>query len=172
LAANAAESLTNAVAVAGGGDLNGENNSATDAVTVTPVSGPGIESWRQLHFGSSENSGAGADTNVVTADGLANLMKYAMGLVPTEEATAAEQPRLSGFPPLSLTFRRAREASDVIVEVQATDSLMGSWTNIWSSATNSFGGGTNDFETLTVEDTVPVEDAPAGRFLRLNVTRP
>ncbi|MGA0849417.1 MAG: hypothetical protein ACO3RX_05650, partial [Chthoniobacterales bacterium] len=172
LAANAAESLTNAVAVTGGGDLNGENNSATDAVTVTPVSGPGIESWRQLHFGSSENSGAGADTNVVTADGLANLMKYAMGLVPTEEAPAAEQPRLSGFPPLSLTFRRAREASDVIVEVQATDSLMGSWTNIWSSATNAFGGGTNDFETLTVEDTVPVEDAPAGRFLRLNVTRP
>jgi hypothetical protein len=92
--------------------------------------------------------------------------------VPTEEAPAAEQPRLSGFPPLSLTFRRAREASDVIVEVQATDSLMGAWTNIWSSATNAFGGGTNDFETLTVEDAVPVEDAPAGRFLRLNVTRP
>ena len=172
LAPGAAASLTNTVTVTGGGDLNGANNSADDPVTVTPVSGSGIGTWRQFHFGSAENTGVGADTNVVTADGLPNLIKYALGLDPNAEASAAERPRSMIFPPLSLTFRRARDASDVIVEVQATDSLMGAWTNIWSSATNAFGGGTNDFETLTVEDAVPVEDAPAGRFLRLNVTRP
>jgi hypothetical protein len=172
LATNAATTLTNAATVSGGGDVNAGNNTAERAVTVSPVSVPTIESWRQTHFGSAANSGAGADTNAVTLDGLPNLMKYALGLDPHAVATAAEQPSMSGFPPLSVSFRRARDASDVILAVQATDDLAGVWTNIWSSATNAFGGGTNVFETITVNDPTPVETAPSGRFLRLNVTRP
>ncbi len=172
LATDAASALTNTVTVAGGGDVNAANNSAEDAVTVTPVAGPSIESWRQIHFGSTANSGAGSDSNVVTLDGLPNLMKYAFGLDPNVEAGSADQPRIAGFPPLSVSFRRARGASDVTLAVQATDDLTGTWTNIWTSATNAFGGGTNDFETITVTDPAPAEDVPSGRFLRLNVTRP
>ena len=172
LATYAATTLTNAATVSGGGDVNAGNNTAERTVTVTPASGPTIESWRQTHFGSTADSGAGADTNVVTFDGLPNLMKYAFGLDPTVEAGAAEQPRMSGFPPLSVSFRRARDVSDVTLAVQATDDLTGLWTNIWTSPTNAFGGGSNAFETITVTDPAPVESVPSGRFLRLNVTRP
>jgi uncharacterized repeat protein (TIGR01451 family) len=172
LTTNTATTLTNAATVSGGADVNAGNNTAERAVTVTPVSGPSIESWRQTHFGSAANSGAGADTNVVTLDGLPNLMKYAFGLDPNVKADIIEKPRLSGFPPLSVSFRRARDASDVNLVVQATDDLTGVWTNIWSSATNAFGGGTNPFETITVTDPAPLESVPSGRFLRINVTRP
>ena len=99
-------------------------------------------------------------------------MKYAFGLDPTVEARAAEQPRMSVFPPLSVSFRRARDVSDVTLAVQATDDLTGIWTNIWTSPTNAFGGGGNAFETITVTDPAPLESVPSGRFLRLNVTRP
>lgn len=109
---------------------------------------------------------------MVTFDGLPNLMKYALGLDPTVEAGAAEQPRRSGFPPLAVSFRRARDVSDVTLAVQATDDLTGLWTNLWTSPTNAFGGGSNAFETITVTDPAPVESVPSGRFLRLNVTRP
>ena len=173
LAADAAATLTNSATVSGGGDLTAENNAAAAAVTVTPAAGQTIESWRQLHFGSAANSGAGADTNVVTVDGLPNLTKYAFGLDPNQVASSAEQPHSASFPPLAITFRRARDASDVVIAVQATTNLAGTWTNIWSSTTNAFGGGTNDlFETITVPDVAPVEATESGRFMRINVTRP
>lgn len=54
----------------------------------------------------------------------------------------------------------------------ASDSLTNAWTNIWTSATNAYGGGTNTFEIITVTDPVPSENVSSGRFLRLNVTRP
>jgi hypothetical protein len=54
----------------------------------------------------------------------------------------------------------------------ASDSLTNAWTNIWTSATNAYGGGTNTFEIITVTDPVPAQDVSPGRFLRLDVTRP
>jgi hypothetical protein len=118
------------------------------------------------------NAGQGADTNVVTSDGIPNLIKYAMGLNPTNEALVADQPSVSGSMPFTITFRRARDANDVTILVQGTDNVGGAWTNIWSSATNAYGGGTNPFEIITVTDPVPSENVSSGRFLRLNVTRP
>ena len=171
LAADAAATMTNTATVAGGGDLHGDNNVAQRAVSVAGAAAT-IASWRETHFGSALNTGAGADTNVLTADGLPNLMKYAFGLDPHQVASASEQPRSADFPPLAITFRRAREAPDVTIDVQATTDLSGAWTNIWSSTTNAFGGGTNRFETITVEDAAPVEAMPSGRFLRIHVTRP
>jgi hypothetical protein len=109
---------------------------------------------------------------VVTLDGLPNLIKYAFGLDPNSEAAAADQPRVSDSLPFTITFRRAREASDVTILVQGADNLNGVWTNIWNSRTNAFGAGTNDHEVITVTDPVPVGDTTSGRFLRLNVTRP
>ena len=58
------------------------------------------------------------------------------------------------------------------VSVLGADSINGAWTNIWSSETNAYGGGTNDHEIITIIDPVPPEDVSVGRFLRLNVTRP
>lgn len=172
LAPDAAPKLTNAVSVAGGGDLNPANNAAAREVNVTPAPASGIAAWRQKYFGSTEDSGAGADLNVVTADGLPNIMKYAFGLDPTSTAQAGERPRLSGFPPLSMSFRRSRDASDVTIAVQAANDLQGVWTNIWSSSTNAYGGGSEPFTDVTVEDPVSPGGDTLQRYLRLNVTRP
>jgi hypothetical protein len=42
-----------------------------------------LENWRQLYFGSTANSGNGADLNDYKKDGKVNLLKYAFGLNPT-----------------------------------------------------------------------------------------
>jgi hypothetical protein len=48
---------------------------------------------------------------------------------------------------------------------------MNSWSNIWTSTTNPYGGETNLFHEVIVQDPVPSTNA-LQRYLRLNVTRP
>ena len=171
IATNAPAALTNLVAVSGGGDVDTANNTAQSVAAVNPSLAP-LDAWRMLHFGTMSNTAMAADGAIVTEDGLPNLLKYALGLTPTTAAANADQPRIAGYPPFAITFRRARDASDVTMVVQATENLSGPWTNIWSSATNAYGGGSNDFETITVLDPVSSENVTNGRFLRLNVTHP
>jgi hypothetical protein len=170
LATNTATSLTNVAAVSGGGDLNSRNNSAQSVVSVAPSLAP-IDAWRTLHFGTASNSGAAADTYVATEDGMPNLLKYALGLDPTNAAELSDRPSLQTFPPLVIKFRRAKDATDVSINVEATDGMLSAWTNIWASTTNAYGAGTNTFEELTVEDPVPANSATQ-RYLRLRVIRP
>ena len=47
------------------------------------------ESWRLAQFGSTENSGNGADLNDFDQDGLPNLIEYAFGLDPKKNSAAA-----------------------------------------------------------------------------------
>jgi len=172
IADDAALVLTNTASVAGGGDVDGSDNTVQLPVNVAPLPTSTIEAWRQIHFGSTADSGVGADTNMVTPDGLPNLMKYALGLDPNTQAPAADQPFVSATMPFTINFRRARDAGDVTIKVKASDSPTNAWTNIWTSATNAYGGGTNAYEIIRVSDPVPPEDVSVGRFLRLEVTRP
>ncbi len=174
VAADAAASLTNTAAVSGGNDAYAANNSAADSVSVLPAATP-IEAWRQANFGSTGNSGIAADTFAAAGDGLANIVKYALGLDPRVPAAPGEAPvaeATNGI--LSITFRRSREAADVTLHVEGTGDLANGWTEeIWSSATNAYGGGTNAVEVISVADPVPMSEAPSGRrYLRLKVTRP
>jgi hypothetical protein len=52
-------------------------------ITLTGTGVIPITSWRQTHFGSTANSGDGADLNDYDNDGLVNLIEYAFGLNPT-----------------------------------------------------------------------------------------
>jgi len=167
---NTAATLTNSVTVSGGGDANAGNNTAQSVASIALSLAP-IDAWRTLYFGTTENSGAAADTYVANEDGLPNLLKYALGLDPTKTAAISDRPALHTFPPLAIKFRRAKDANDVTIKVEATDSVMNSWSNIWTSTTNAYGGGTNLFEDVIVED--PVSGTSAlQRYLRLKVTRP
>jgi glycosidase len=167
---NTAATLTNSVTVSGGGDASAGNNTAQSVVSIALSLAP-IDAWRTLYFGTTENSGAAADTYVANEDGLPNLLKYALGLDPTKTAAISDRPALQTFPPLAIKFRRAKDANDVTIKVEATDSVMNSWSNIWTSATNAYGGGTNLFEAVIVEDPVS-ETNTLQRYLRLKVTRP
>jgi len=170
VASNAASVLTNTVAVTGGGDTKTNNNTAQSIANVMLSLAP-LDAWKTLHFGTTINSGAAADTYVATEDGMPNLLKYALGLNPTNTASLADRPSMHTFPPLAIKFRRAKDVTDVSINVEATDGMLSTWTNIWTSATNAYSGGTNTFEELSVQDPVPANSATQ-RYLRLKVIRP
>jgi hypothetical protein len=173
LATGATGAFTNAAALSGGGDGIATNNAAAFTFAVSNAA-TGIEAWRQTHFGSAADSGEGADTASPAGDGMPNLVKYALGLAPTNAVAPSDRPSVSGDgPALSLTFRRARGRDDITMTVEAAGSIAGAWTNIWTSATNPLPGPLSEFVVETVTDPVAMEDAPEGRrHLRLKVTRP
>jgi len=170
IAADAPNSLTNSVTLSGGSNVNSDNDTTQSVASIDPSLAP-IDEWRILHFGTTSNSGAAADSHVATGDGMPNLLKYALGLDPTNAAVLSEYPALQAFPPLAIKFRRAKDASDVVINVEATDGMLNAWTNIWTSTTNAYGGGANSFEELVVQDPAPSTNAQE-RYLRLKVIRP
>jgi hypothetical protein len=129
-----------------------------------------VDDWRFGQFSAAELleptvSGDGADPE---ADGLANLLEYALGLDP-HVADAAGQPAAgltNGF--LTLTFTRVKSAVDVALEVEVTGQMGAGWTNSTTVVETVDHGAT---ETITTRDEVPMSAAPS-RFIRLKATRP
>ena len=163
VATNAAASLTNMAVVSGGGDVNAANNTASDPTTIIALTP--IQSWRLQYFGTTNNTAAAADTANLAGDGMANLLKYALGLDPLVSATSPVVVDIStGF--LRLTSPKNPSATDVTFSVEVTDDLT---TSSWTTA-----GTTVDMNTATllqVHDNTPVSSATS-RFIRLRVSRP
>jgi hypothetical protein len=169
--ANAATELNNTASISGGGDANLSNNTSSDVVTLSSALTP-IQAWRQLHFGSPENTGQGADDNIVANDGMSNLMKYALGINPTTPGVAAAPTATREGGLLKLTFTRRRDATDITYRVEGTSDLASDWTTLYSSAENTYEGGQNESTPVTVSDNPPSGSTPTRRFMRLKVTRP
>lgn len=169
VATNAPATLQPTFTLSGGGDAYASNNTVTNLVTtIFPA-----DSWRTQYFGTTNNSGATADTNSYAGDGIANLVKYALGMNPTVPSTNGLPEMKMTNSRLALTFNRQKSASDVLYEVQAAGDLFGfsNATVLWSSASNSYGGGTNPSQAVTVQDTVDTTTTNR-RFMRLNISRP
>ena len=116
--------------------------------------------------------GAGANAASPAGDGVPNLIKYALGLNPTNPASAAQLPS-GGIQPsggtnyLTLTVNRAAQPSDVTYIVEVSSNLLSGWI---SGPPNTVTL-TNTATQLVVQDTTPVPAATA-RFIRLRVTNP
>ena len=163
VAANAAASVTNVATVAGGGETNTANDSASDPTTITALTPS--QSWRYQYFGTTANTGNAADTANPSGDGLANIVKYALGLnplVPTASPVTVDVS--TGY--LRLTTPKNANATDVTVAVQVNGDL----TNPSGWTTNGTTVDQNTPTMLQVQDATAVSNA-AARFLRLNVTR-
>ncbi len=123
-----------------------------------------IEAWRFQWFGMTANSGAAADTTITTADGMPNLLKYALGLNPLVATNDPVTGDIStGY--LRLTAPKNPQATDVSFVVEVTDNLTAPWTT---------NGTTVDVDTATlleVHANAPVDSSAAG-FMRLRVSRP
>jgi endonuclease G len=131
--------------------------------TVTPVVNlTPLQAWRQFWFGTSSNTGVAADTYVGTSDGMANLLKYALGLNPL---IATNNPVTgdisSGY--LRLTTARNPNATDVSLSGLVSGDLL-TWT------TNGVVTDQNS-TVFQVHDSTPVTGG-TNRFLRLRVTSP
>jgi formylglycine-generating enzyme required for sulfatase activity len=162
--------------------INAHGTSYTPVGTFDTLVSTPIETWRNQYFGSMANAGAGADS-ASAGDGIVNLLKYALGIVPAENAA-------SGLPKaklvnngsnryLALTFKRDPARNDVTIVVQAGSDLSG-WTEIARCASGgSFTGLATVTETQNLDGTCNVEvsdvQAVAGaprRFMRVLVERP
>lgn len=139
---------------------------AQTAASITAASG--IDTWRMTYFGTTDATGSRADTASAANDGMANLLKYALGLNPNLPATAAsagltlQMREVAGANYLAYTFTGT--AADVTYIVEATSDLTGTWTALYTHSGSAPG-------TVLVYDTQPLSSV-AKRFLRLRVTYP
>lgn len=143
----------------GDGPASAEASATTEAVALS-----GIESWRQTHFGAPEASGDAANDADPDADGVANLLEYALAGDPmaAEHDLLPVQGVVGGK--LTLSFDRISDPA-LTYEVLASDDLA-TWSPIWSST-----GEDNVAEFVTVTDP-ELLSAHTRRFLRLRVTAP
>ena len=127
------------------------------------VQGSGItrESWRQAHFGTSDNSGDGADLNDFDHDGIVNLIEFSFGLDPKENSAGLlPAPQQIGGNQV-IHFIHPAAVSGVIYGAEWSTSLLpDSWIPIVDSAVppmHSFS--------------VPTDTKPK-LYMRLKVTSP
>ncbi|MEY4488933.1 MAG: hypothetical protein RIQ79_1441, partial [Verrucomicrobiota bacterium] len=141
------------------------SNDANENPFAINVSGTGlspVQSWRQTYFGTSANSGNAADTADTDVDGIPNLLEYALGLSPlVTNATGLPVVNVTADH-LTLTFNRAAGTTDITYKVEATASLGGTWTEIYSATGPTVG------DQVTVTDPLALSGNPR-RFLRLKV---
>jgi hypothetical protein len=150
---------------------DGSVNSTTATITLVVAPAP-YDAWKQAKFTAQQlaQPGVVGDLDDPDRDGIANLIEYALGLNPNQASG-------SGLPVggihggyLTLTFNRQKSATDIAYQVEAVGNLNSSWVEIWNSSNEPYGGGSNPSQQVTVQDTVPVSNAPK-RIMRLKVTK-
>lgn len=143
-----------------------------------------LETWRKQKFGTSADTGDGADKADSDRDGLFNLIEYATGTDPmsANPATGPEVAITEGK--LTIAFTRSIAAIDVTLSVVAANSPEGPWTEIARSVagapfTDNINGnpsgavvgesGEGEVKSVQVSD-VNSASASSKRFLRLEVS--
>jgi len=108
-------------------------------VTLTLQAGglTAMQSWRQLHFGTTENTGNAANTFDFDKDSIPNLVEFAFGLDPTSAASSSlPQPVRSGSE-LVLSFTPPPGASGITCCGEASTTLQsGSWAPVTNTGTS------------------------------------
>jgi len=140
----------------------GKDNSYGAGPVVLPATFPLTpQVWRQTYFGSTTNTGNGADLNDFEKDGLPNLIEFAFGLDPKHNSAGMlPEPQRSGGS-MVVTFTEPAGVSGITYGAEWSETLLpGSWT-----AMADTGSGTQ--HTFSV----PVGTKPK-LFLRLRVTNP
>lgn len=138
----------------------------TFAQTTTSIAAAaGIDAWRMTYFGTTDATGDRADTASAARDGMANLLKYALGLDPTIPATPASaglslQVRTEGGGE-HLRYIFTGTAADVTYIVEATGDLNGAWAPLYEHSGSAPG-------TVVIDDPQPLS-AQSRRFIRLRV---
>lgn len=124
--------------------------------------------WQTAYFTAEElrlPALTGAD-GIRSADGLTNLMKYALGLAPQVPATAAELPTTrTTATNWEFTYQRPADTADLTYTVEISTDLL-TWTT--SGVTHEKTGDTGDTQTWTARHALA--NTPT-LFFRLKVTR-
>lgn len=133
----------------------------------------GLASWKASAFGSSQSANAaisddGADPD---RDGLANLLEYGLGTPPLVPSSKAMTPTEPGTPlagvsngHLTLTYRCDRRKIDIELIPQWSNDLKTWHTSDITESIVPVEGGNDNEVTARCSN-------PAGKFMRLSVTR-
>jgi len=148
------------------GSLLTASSSATDT-TAGGGLGNGISDWwESYYFGTS-----GLDPNASPlGDGVPYLMKFALGLDPTQTLMAGQLPEgVVADGNMSLIFSRSKYATNLFYTVQSSPDLM-AWTDLTAETDAAFALPPlfSDETTDTYEVTVPMEGTKF--FMRLRVS--
>lgn len=132
------------------------------------------EDWRQLHFGTTENTGIAADSFDANSDGETNLLEFATGQTPFANTRAETSVTLNGG---TLEFRYARGTAAIGDGIQFivewSDTLLpGSWTSA-GVVDSPVPDDPENPGSPEVEDRIATVPATsASRFVRLRVEQP
>jgi hypothetical protein len=131
-----------------------------------------LAAWKTLHLGSPTAS----DDDDPDRDGLANVLEYALGKIPTLPDAAGQPAASVAANFLRLTVPRDPARNDIVMIVEATCDLA-AWTPLAASINGApftgpgyLSGETpgSGMKSIVVRDLMPVTAAPR-RFLRLRV---
>jgi hypothetical protein len=138
-------------------------------IPVGAVAPAGYAGWVKEHFNAADQAdplvaGPAADP---AGDGVANLLKYALGLSPwTSARSSLPVPAVQEIGSdryLTLTFSRPSDRADVILAVESSGGLQWNGEAVLLSSVEE-----NGVVTETYRDSVPVAEA-GRRFLRLRL---
>jgi hypothetical protein len=95
-----------------------------------------LQTWRQIHFGSIDNSGDGADLNDFENDGLRNLVEFAFGLDPKQNSAGMlPLPQRSGNTYV-ISFTEPAGVSGITYGAEWSTTLLSeSWTTVADTGT-------------------------------------
>jgi hypothetical protein len=114
---------------------------ATGALSVAAALS-NIEDWRQTYFGSPDNAGNGADAFDADTDGIANLIEYATGTVPTAADSGAPVTVAVVGGVLTLTFNHIDDPQlDYVIEASSSLTaweVVGTYTGFSANGTATY----------------------------------
>lgn len=148
--------------------VTAQDGATTKTYTTTVTRWTYLQAWRNQYYGSIANSGDGADTAAPQFDGLANLLKFALGMNPTVPGLQPVTFVKNGST-LEFSYPRSVEATvECTFIVEWSDTLMpGSWDTAGVNEQILSDNGT----LQQVKATLPAGN-PVRRFVRLRVTNP
>ncbi|MBP6865888.1 MAG: immunoglobulin domain-containing protein [Candidatus Didemnitutus sp.] len=141
---------------------------AVVSAPYTLTAGPALttaEAWRLQYFGATAPTGDAADAADPDADGLSNLLEYALGLDPTSASAVAQPAAGVAASEWTYTYTRPADRSDLTYTVEYSTTLTG-----WSR-TGLVHERTATGPTETWQARLPLNTGPHV-FFRLEVVRP
>lgn len=131
------------------------------SMTLLQWTPPARQAWRYQHFGSVAGTGSAADDADPDADGLTNLLEYALGTLPTHASPSPWTASMTGgF--LSLSVGRNATASGVTWSAESSSDLI-TW---HPEQTVTL---IDNADTFSARDSVPM-NAATRRFMRLRLS--
>lgn len=152
----------------------GDSAWTTPVTVVAAGSATSYQLWLQAHGLPMDGSGSGGPTACPAQDGVANLIKFALGLSPSDPGYGGRLRHgtavVGDLSYLTLTYTRPDPPPEgVTCSVEASADLLNWSADGLVEISNVADAG---LRSITVRDGAPSGGANAGRFLRVRVTQP